>query len=187
MVVPGWRGRFGSLTAALFTVGMLLTVLTACGASGTSPPGDGQDATAAAQPAEPERPRSPQTVYVHPQPVEEPEEPATPGPPRTPTEADDQFPELAEDPIPEPEPEPTSRTPLAGVRIAIDPGHNGGNFDAPEVINELVDAGGFTKPCTTTGAVAADGCRESTFNTEVALILHPRPGPVRHLDRRGRT
>ena len=168
------------MPAALLGLGLLVGLLTGCGASGTGAPSDAQDPAAAAPPAAPEQPRSPPTVYVHPPPVDEPEEPATPEPTRTPTEPDDQFPELADEPVrepgtqPEPEPEPTSRTPLTGYRIAIDPGHNGGNFDAPAVINELVDAGGFTKPCNTTGAVAADGYRESTFNLEVALILRIR-------------
>lgn len=70
------------------------------------------------------------------------------------------------DPVVDPEP-----APLTGRLIALDPGHNGGNFDAPHLINRPVDAGGFTKPCNTTGAVAADGYRESRFNLEVALAL----------------
>lgn len=164
------------MPAALLGLGLLVGLLAGCGASGTSASRDVQDPAAAAPPAAPEQPRSPPTVYVHPPPVEEPEEPTAPERSRTPTEPDDQFPELVDDPVPEPEPEPepTSRTPLAGYRIAIDPGHNGGNFGAPAVINELVDAGGFTKPCNTTGAVTADGYRESTFNLEVALILRMR-------------
>src|SRR3954451_19394199 len=35
--------------------------------------------------------------------------------------------------------------------VALDPGHNGGNAAAPAQINRLVPAGGFTKPCNTTG------------------------------------
>lgn len=175
MVTGGRRRRQGRLGAALLAVGVLALLLAACGSSGTGAPVDAQDPSAAAQPAEPEQPRSPQTVFVYPPPVEEPEEPerpATPEPERTPTVSDEDDATPADEP--EPEPQPTSRTPLAGFRIAIDPGHNGGNFDVPQVINELVDAGGFTKPCNTTGAVAADGYRESTFNIELALILRAR-------------
>ena len=157
------------MAAALIATGLLAALLTACG---TSADNDAQDPAAATPPAEPEQPRSPQTVYVHPPLVEEPVEPATPESERTPAVPDEEATDLEDDP--EPQPEPTTRTPLTGIRIAIDPGHNGGNFDAPGVINELVDAGGFTKPCNTTGAVAADGYRESTFNLEVALILRAR-------------
>lgn len=61
--------------------------------------------------------------------------------------------------------------PLAGRIIAIDPGHNGGNFSAPTQINRPVDAGGFSKLCNTTGTATDDGYRESTFNLEVARLL----------------
>jgi len=60
---------------------------------------------------------------------------------------------------------------LSGRVIALDPGHNGGNFDAPDEINEPVDAGTETKPCNTPGAVTEDGYRESTFNLELAEHL----------------
>jgi N-acetylmuramoyl-L-alanine amidase len=76
--------------------------------------------------------------------------------------------------------------PLEGRVIAIDPGHNGGNFAASEEISQLVDAGGFAKPCNTTGATAADGTRESSFNLAVAHELRDRlegVGATVHLTR----
>ena len=75
---------------------------------------------------------------------------------------------------------------LHGRIIAIDPGHNGGNFDAPQEINRQVDAGGFTKACNTTGTATQDGYRESTFNLEVAELLRVRleaAGAAVHLTR----
>jgi N-acetylmuramoyl-L-alanine amidase len=61
--------------------------------------------------------------------------------------------------------------PLSGRLIALDPGHNGGNFDARDEIAREVDAGPQTKPCNTVGAVSEDGYRESTFNIELAERL----------------
>ncbi len=66
---------------------------------------------------------------------------------------------------------PTSTSGLDGRVIALDPGHNGGNFDAPEEINRQVDAGGLMKACNTTGTATPDGYRESTFNLEVAELV----------------
>src|SRR5688572_13592749 len=45
--------------------------------------------------------------------------------------------------------------PVRGV-VVLDPGHNGGNADAPEEIARPVPAGGFTKPCNTTGTATSD-------------------------------
>ncbi|MFD0556263.1 N-acetylmuramoyl-L-alanine amidase [Stackebrandtia endophytica] len=61
--------------------------------------------------------------------------------------------------------------PLAGFTVAIDPGHNGGNGDAPEVIDELVDVGNGEKPCDTTGTNTDDGYFEHEFNFDVASRL----------------
>lgn len=69
---------------------------------------------------------------------------------------------------------PPATTPapaLAGKVITIDPGHNGGNFDAPSIINRLVNDGNGFKPCNTTGTAAPDGYREADFNWDVALRL----------------
>ena len=66
--------------------------------------------------------------------------------------------------------------PLEGRTIAIDPGHNGGNRNAPERINRQVDAGGgVRKACDTTGAQTNDGrLTESRLNFDVATRLRAR-------------
>lgn len=62
--------------------------------------------------------------------------------------------------------------PLSGRTVVIDPGHNGGNANAPSVINELVPAGrGRTKPCNTTGTATNGGYEESSFNWDITLRL----------------
>ncbi|WP_225755455.1 N-acetylmuramoyl-L-alanine amidase [Actinotalea sp. Marseille-Q4924] len=64
-----------------------------------------------------------------------------------------------------------SDRPLEGVVVALDPGHNADNATSPET-RELVDAGGgLEKPCNSTGAVAADGERESAHTWAVAVAL----------------
>jgi N-acetylmuramoyl-L-alanine amidase len=63
-------------------------------------------------------------------------------------------------------------TPLAGAKITIDPGHNGGNASHPEQINRQVSIGnGETKECDTTGTATASGYAESRFNLSVARAL----------------
>jgi N-acetylmuramoyl-L-alanine amidase len=77
---------------------------------------------------------------------------------------------------------PATRTPpsglsLEGMTIAVDPGHNGGNFTHPEEIDRPVQAGaaGTTKPCNTTGTETNDGSlTEAQFNWDVAEDLVPR-------------
>lgn len=67
--------------------------------------------------------------------------------------------------------------PLAGVTIAVDPGHNGGNATHPEEIARPVPAGanGTTKACNTTGTETNDGLlTEAQFNWDVAMDLVPR-------------
>ncbi len=61
--------------------------------------------------------------------------------------------------------------PLAGISVAIDPGHNGRNAEHAEEIGRLVDIGNGTKPCNTTGTASTDGYPESTFTWEVASVL----------------
>jgi N-acetylmuramoyl-L-alanine amidase len=63
------------------------------------------------------------------------------------------------------------RASLAGFTIAIDPGHNGGNDKHPEIINRLVSAGPFKKPCNTTGTSTVSGYSEHAFNWDVAIRL----------------
>lgn len=104
--------------------------------------------------------------------------------------------EVGPDPEPEPEPEPepgpepsassprpqpapssprAAPAPVAdGTVVVIDPGHNGGNAGAPEIINQQVDAGfGQTKPCNTTGTSTNDGFTEASFTWAVAAELRP--------------
>jgi len=61
--------------------------------------------------------------------------------------------------------------PLAGRTIVIDPGHQLGNHNFPEEINKPVPAGGFTKPCNTTGTATSGGYPEATFAWRVSLRL----------------
>jgi len=52
---------------------------------------------------------------------------------------------------------------LAGKVIVLDAGHQLGNHNFPAEINRLVEAGGFTKPCNTTGTATNGGYDEATF------------------------
>jgi N-acetylmuramoyl-L-alanine amidase len=61
--------------------------------------------------------------------------------------------------------------PLLGKTIAIDPGHNGANWAHSSEINRLVNAGGFTKACDTTGTATVDGVSEAWYDWDVALRL----------------
>lgn len=66
----------------------------------------------------------------------------------------------------------SSAQPLAGRVIVIDPGHNGRNYTAPQVINRLVPAGrGQVKACNTTGTATDSGYPEATFNWDTGLRL----------------
>jgi N-acetylmuramoyl-L-alanine amidase len=53
----------------------------------------------------------------------------------------------------------------------LDPGHNGGNFGHAQQIGKLVNAGGFRKPCNTTGTMTAAGYTEAAFNFDVVTRL----------------
>ncbi len=80
------------------------------------------------------------------------------------------------DPQPYPVP-PSARTgegPLAGRVIVIDPGHQLGNSRFPARINRGVPAGGFKKPCNTTGTSTNGGFPEATFTWRVARMLRVR-------------
>jgi N-acetylmuramoyl-L-alanine amidase len=61
--------------------------------------------------------------------------------------------------------------PLGGVTIALDPGHQLGNAAYVHHINHRVPAGGFMKPCNTTGTATRAGFPEATFNFAVANLL----------------
>jgi len=58
--------------------------------------------------------------------------------------------------------------PLAGLTVAIDPGHDGGNGGDPAIIDQPVDGGGFAEPCDTAGTSTPDGYTEHAFNFDVA-------------------
>jgi N-acetylmuramoyl-L-alanine amidase len=66
-------------------------------------------------------------------------------------------------------PATTAAQPLGGKVVVIDPGHNGGNFEATAEINQQVNVLTEEKACDTTGAVASDGYTEASFNFDVAL------------------
>lgn len=54
--------------------------------------------------------------------------------------------------------------------MVLDPGHNGGNADAPSEINRLVpDGRGGKKACNTTGTSTDERYPEHAFNWDVAL------------------
>ncbi|HEY8525941.1 MAG TPA: N-acetylmuramoyl-L-alanine amidase [Acidimicrobiales bacterium] len=61
-----------------------------------------------------------------------------------------------------------------GPVIVVDPGHNGANGVHPDEIGRPVDAGGFQKPCNTTGTATADGTTESSINWAVAQLVRDR-------------
>lgn len=64
--------------------------------------------------------------------------------------------------------------PLAGRVIVLDPGHQLGNHNFPAQINALVPAGGFRKPCNSTGTATNAGLPEATFAFRVANRLKLR-------------
>jgi N-acetylmuramoyl-L-alanine amidase len=61
--------------------------------------------------------------------------------------------------------------PLAGKVVVIDPGHQLGNHNYPAQINRPVPAGGFTKPCNTTGTATNGGYPEATFAWQVSRLV----------------
>ncbi|RYC04436.1 N-acetylmuramoyl-L-alanine amidase family protein [Nocardioides zhouii] len=64
--------------------------------------------------------------------------------------------------------------PLTGTTIVIDPGHQLGNHNFPAQIDAPVPAGGFTKPCNTTGAATDGGYAEATFAWQVSRLVERR-------------
>lgn len=60
-------------------------------------------------------------------------------------------------------------TPLAGLTVALDPGHNGANSTAPRQVGAPVpDGRGGSKACNTTGTSTDDGYPEHAFAWDVA-------------------
>lgn len=72
--------------------------------------------------------------------------------------------------------EPAARAalPLEGRVVVLDPGHQLGNHNYPRRINRLVPAGGFRKPCNTTGTVTNGGYPEATFAWQVTRLVQAR-------------
>lgn len=61
--------------------------------------------------------------------------------------------------------------PLEGKVIAIDPGHNGGNYRAPAAINRKVNVLTKWKACDTTGTETDSGYTEAAFTWDVSRRL----------------
>jgi N-acetylmuramoyl-L-alanine amidase len=64
--------------------------------------------------------------------------------------------------------------PLAGIVIAIDPGHNGGNASHPTAIHRKVFVGNGRKACNTVGTTTRSGYAEHRFTFAVAKRVKAR-------------
>ena len=64
--------------------------------------------------------------------------------------------------------------PLAGRLVVLDPGHQLGNRNFPRQVNRPVPAGGFRKPCNTTGTSTEGGYPEATMAWRVTRLLQAR-------------
>ncbi|PDP87971.1 N-acetylmuramoyl-L-alanine amidase [Glycomyces fuscus] len=69
---------------------------------------------------------------------------------------------------------PVGDGPLGDRVVVIDPGHNGGNADAPDEINAMVPAGPNEKACDTVGTETASGYAEHEFNWELSVLVKER-------------
>jgi len=69
-----------------------------------------------------------------------------------------------------PSPSPAA-LPLAGKIVGIDPGHNGGNFNAASTIGQEIWNGTGWETCDTSGTTTESGYTEAQFNFNVALDL----------------
>ena len=81
---------------------------------------------------------------------------------------------VARTPDPRPSRPQVSAEALAGRVVVIDPGHQLGNHNFPRRINRPVPAGGFTKPCNTTGTATDGGYPEATFAWQVSRLVAAR-------------
>jgi N-acetylmuramoyl-L-alanine amidase len=68
-------------------------------------------------------------------------------------------------------PRPTKAEPLVGKVVVVDPGHNGRNWAAPQVVNRLVWNGREFEACDTAGTETDSGYTEAQFNFNVARYL----------------
>jgi N-acetylmuramoyl-L-alanine amidase len=81
---------------------------------------------------------------------------------------------LATTPPTAPPPAPVVNTALGSLRgrtIAIDPGHDGGNYAHASEIGRPIFIGTQTRACDTTGTQTNDGYTEAAYNLDVALRL----------------
>lgn len=62
-------------------------------------------------------------------------------------------------------------SPLAGKTVGIDPGHDGGNADHPQVVGRRIWNGREYEDCNTTGTATDAGYTEARFNFAVATYL----------------
>jgi N-acetylmuramoyl-L-alanine amidase len=67
-----------------------------------------------------------------------------------------------------------SSGPLSGRIVVLDPGHQLGNHRHLAAISRLVPAGGFKKPCNTTGTATNGGYPEATVAWQVSRLLERR-------------
>jgi N-acetylmuramoyl-L-alanine amidase len=65
------------------------------------------------------------------------------------------------------EPAASASANIAGMKVFLDPGHNG-NSDA-SISRQVPNGRGGTKACNTTGTTSSDGYPEHSFNWDVAL------------------
>ena len=86
--------------------------------------------------------------------------------------------DLSRGPVPSAAPDPSPAAtaapeplPLAGRTVVVDPGHQLGNARFPRQTGRLVPAGGFRKPCNTTGTATDGGYAEATFVWQVSAVV----------------
>jgi N-acetylmuramoyl-L-alanine amidase len=60
---------------------------------------------------------------------------------------------------------------LTGKVVTVDPGHNGGNFNDPSYIDQMIWNGREYETCNTTGTETDSGYTEAQFNWNVAQYL----------------
>jgi N-acetylmuramoyl-L-alanine amidase len=143
----------------------LAVLLSACGAAppagqaaaGQAPAGQAPAGQAATQPAVSPVPHA-STKAAEPIRSSRPDDPSTVGDLSAAGGGPGRFP-------------PTARGILDGQVVLVDPGHDGGNFSAPSVINRLIWNGREYETCDTTGAETDGGYTEALFNWHVALDL----------------
>jgi N-acetylmuramoyl-L-alanine amidase len=70
-----------------------------------------------------------------------------------------------------PEKKASAENVLDGKVIVLDPGHNGGDAEHPEIANKLVDVITKRKPCDAVGTQSASGYPEHAFTWDVANRL----------------